>query len=111
MKISHFQAFLIHFVISEPPAFVEEPNSVDVVKGSTVMFGGKVAGSPPFTVTWFKDNKILKSSHKYIFSDDMSLKVQDCNIQDVGSYQCVVANEVGSCTCSADLSLRGWFDY
>lgn len=85
--------------------------SLDVVKGSTAVFACRVAGSAPFKVAWFKDNKPVKSSQKYFIveSENAILKIQDCEVQDVGSYQCVVSNDVGSCSDSAALSMKGWF--
>ncbi len=74
------------------------------------MFVCKVAGSTPFKVQWVKDEKPINSSQKYIVdSENVSLKILDCNVEDVGAYQCVVANEVGSCVGFAALSLKGWF--
>lgn len=61
-------------------------------------------------ITWIKDKKPIKSSQKYIIdSENVSLKIQDCKVDDVGSYQCLVANDVGSCAGVAALSLKGWF--
>lgn len=98
-------------LFSEPPSFVEELSSLEVVKGSTAAFASKVAGSAPFSVTWSKDKKAILSSQKYIIvdSEHVGLKIQDCDVDDVGTYQCVVANEVGSCSGSVVLSLKGWF--
>lgn len=98
------------FVISEPPSFVEELKALEVVKGSTAVFACKVAGSAPFKVMWIKDGKPIKSSQKYLIvdSENVSLKIQDCEVEDVGAYQCVVANDVGSSTGCAALSLKGW---
>lgn len=91
--------------------FVEELTCLEVVKGSTAVFACKVAGSAPFKVSWIKDKKPIKSSQKFILvdSENVSLKIQDLKEEDVGTYQCVVANEVGSCTGFAALSLKGWF--
>lgn len=92
----------------------EELTSLEVVKGSTVMFACKVAGSAPFKVTWSKDKKLIKSSQKYLIitdSETVGLKISDCKVEDVDTYQCVVANEVGSCTGLAALSLKGWLHY
>lgn len=105
---------MIYLFISEPPFLAEELKSLEVVKGSTAVFACKVAGSAPFTVTWLKDKKLIKSSQKYLVitgSENVGLKIQDCEVEDVGTYQCVVANEVGSCTGLAALSLKSWFYY
>lgn len=89
--------------------FVEGLSSVEVVKASAAVFACKVAGSAPFNVSWFKDKKPIKSSSKYFIDDEnVILKIQDCKVEDVGFYQCVVANEVGRCSVLAALSLKGW---
>lgn len=83
---------------------------LEVVRGSAAAFTGKVAGTTPFKVSWFKNQKLIASSQKYIITDRerVSLEIQDVQAQDVGSYQCTVANEVGSCSGSAALTLTGW---
>uniref|UniRef100_A0A7N6BIT7 Ig-like domain-containing protein n=1 Tax=Anabas testudineus TaxID=64144 RepID=A0A7N6BIT7_ANATE len=93
------ETILICLVISEPPVLVEELTSLEVVKGSTAVFACKVAGSALFKVTWLKNKKLIKSSPKYWISTDgqnVGLEIQDCEPEDVGTYQCVVNNEVGS---------------
>lgn len=91
--------------------FVEELTSLEVVKSSTAVFVCKVTGTAPFKVKWIKDRKPITSSQKYMTVDreNVSLKIQDCQVEDVGTYQCVVANEIGSCISSAALSLKGLF--
>uniref|UniRef100_A0A3Q3GSG6 Ig-like domain-containing protein n=1 Tax=Labrus bergylta TaxID=56723 RepID=A0A3Q3GSG6_9LABR len=98
----------VELEVKEPPSFLKELMHLEVVKGSTAAFACKVAGSAPFKVTWFKDRKPIKSSQKYVIadSDNVSLKIQDCKADDVGTYKCLVANEVGSCTGFAALSLK-----
>lgn len=84
-----------------------------MVKGSSAALQCHVAGTGPFVTQWFKDIKELKPSTKHNFSqtnDTVMLEVYRFEAVDVGEYQCTVANEVGSCTCKASLSLKGWFD-
>lgn len=84
---------------------------LDVVRGSMAVFACKVTGTAPFEITWFKDNKQITSSTKHIIThadDVMRLEIRDCDLLDVGSYQCMLANEVGSCTGSAAMSMKGW---
>lgn len=100
----------ICFLISEPPSFVEELMPFEVVKGSTAAFACKVAGTTPFQVMWFKNQKPIAAGPNYIMTDSecVSLTIQDVQAQDVGTYQCTVVSEVGSCTSSAALTLTGW---
>uniref|UniRef100_A0A3Q1F7K8 Ig-like domain-containing protein n=1 Tax=Acanthochromis polyacanthus TaxID=80966 RepID=A0A3Q1F7K8_9TELE len=99
---------VIHrFCSHVPPCFVEELSSLEVLKGSTAVFACKVAGSRPLNVTWFRDRKPIKSSQKHTIVDgeNTGLRIQDCQMEDVGTYRCVVANEVGSCAGFAAMNV------
>lgn len=74
------------------------------------VFECQVAGTGPFEVTWHKDKKQIKTNKKhaiYEYGNVMSLKIQECDALDVGGYQCTVSNEVGSCSCSTTMSMKG----
>lgn len=111
--IFNFKGFFraLRLVLSEPPSFVEEFSSLQVVKGSTAVFTSKVAGSAPFDVMWFKDQRPVSFSQRFLIVDgeNVGLKIQHCDVDDVGTYECVVANEVGRCSGLVVLSLKGWF--
>lgn len=97
----------------EPPSFTRRLSPADVVRGSGASLQCQVSGTSPFEVTWHKDAKEIKPSSKHVLSqtnDTFGVDVQRCDAADVGEYQCTVANEVGSCTCKAWLSLKGWSD-
>lgn len=99
--------------VSEPPTFERELVSTNVVKGSSAVLQCDVAGTSPFVIQWFKDTKELKPSAKHNFSQTnnmVMLEVYRFEPVDAGEYQCTVANEVGSCTCKAPVSLKGRFD-
>lgn len=70
-----------------------------------------VTGSSPFTITWIKDKKRIKSSQKFIIDSKKNIcsKILECDVDDTGFYQRVVTNDVGGVTCAATLSLKGWF--
>lgn len=74
------------------------------------MLLAEVAGTPPFEITWFKDNTVLRSGRKYktLIQDQLvSLQILKFVAADAGEYQCRATNEVGSSTCSARVTLRG----
>ncbi|XP_068589742.1 roundabout homolog 3-like [Cebidichthys violaceus] len=97
----------VELEVKEPPLFAEELTTLQVVEGSTAAFSSIMTGSAPFKVTWFKDKKPIKASKKHLVeSEHVSLKIQDCKVGDVGAYECVVANEVGSCTGLTSLTLK-----
>lgn len=83
---------------------------MEVVKGYDAILECEVTGTPPFEVTWLKNNKEIRSGKKYATSDKESvfaLQIMNCDLQDAGEYQCIVSNEAGSCSCSTSVSLKG----
>ena len=97
-------------LVSEPPSFVEDLKPQEVVKGSVAELDCQVAGTTPFEVTWHKDNKLIRPSQKHIIKQcdfNVALKIQDCDVSDMGDYQLIVANEVGSCSGFTTVSMRG----
>lgn len=104
--------FLFHiFLLSEPPTFVKLLSPLEVVNGSNAYFECQVKGTAPFEVTWQKDSNEIKLSLKHVIMQKngsiMTLDVQKCDALDVGEYQCIVANEVGSCSSQTTLSIKG----
>ena len=98
------------FSTVEPPYWTKEFKSVEVLKEYDVMLLAEVAGTPPFEITWFKDNTTLRSGRKYkTFIQDqlVSLQILKFVAADAGEYQCRATNDVGSSTCSARVTLRG----
>lgn len=74
------------------------------------MFECEVAGSAPFEVTWKKNKKRLTADKKYrIVSQGPlnSLEIHSFESTDVGEYECVVSNEVGSITSKSVAKQRG----
>ncbi|NXO20801.1 TITIN protein, partial [Cisticola juncidis] len=99
----------IELKVKEPPTFVRELHPTEVVKGSEATLECEVTGTPPFEVKWLKNNKEMFSSKKYAISTKESvftLNVTNCDVSDVGEYQCIISNEGGSCSCSTGLSLK-----
>ncbi|NXE21879.1 TITIN protein, partial [Ardeotis kori] len=99
----------IELKVKEPPTFVRELRPTEVVKGLEATLECEVTGTSPFEVKWLKNNKEMFSSKKYaIFTKEstFSLNVTNCDVSDVGEYQCIISNEAGSCSCSTRLSLK-----
>ncbi|XP_029766379.1 titin-like, partial [Terrapene carolina triunguis] len=99
----------IELKVKEPPTFIRELKPAEVVKGFDAMLECEVSGTPPFEVTWLKNNKEIRSSKKYAMSDRESiftLVVTNCDFSDAGEYQCIISNDGGSCSCSTRVSLK-----
>lgn len=95
---------------SESPTFVKKLEPAEVVKSSDVTLECEVAGTSPFEILWYKDNKQLRRSKKYKMISDISLVslcILTSDTSDVGEYKCIVKNDVGSCSCSSTVSLKG----
>lgn len=87
---------------------------MEVLKDSDVALECEVLGTPPFEVFWLKDNKPVRSSRRHRISIEdslISLHVFRFDASDVGEYQCRVTNAVGSCVCSAGVTLKGWYQW
>ncbi|XP_078142269.1 titin-like [Centroberyx gerrardi] len=85
--------------VTEPPSFRKELLSIEAVRGSVAVFECELAGSAPFEVAWKKNKKRLSADKKYriVSQGSMaSLEIHSFESADVGEYQCVVSNEVGS---------------
>lgn len=83
-----------------------------MVKGSEMMLEGQVSGSTPFTVSFYKNTKPIRNDkrHRITVKDDLvALQVLAVEAGDVGSYQCIVENEVGRASCDCQVTLKGWF--
>uniref|UniRef100_A0A3B5ART8 Ig-like domain-containing protein n=1 Tax=Stegastes partitus TaxID=144197 RepID=A0A3B5ART8_9TELE len=70
----------------------------------------EVSGSAPFDVTWKKNKKRLSADKKFrIVSQGSlsSLEIHSFESADVGEYECVVSNEVGSVTSKSGVKQKG----
>lgn len=88
--------------------------SKDVVKGSELMLEGQVSGSAPFTVSLYKNTKLIRNDkrHRITVKDDLiALQVLAVEAGDVGLYQCTIENEVGRASCDCQVTLKGLFRF
>lgn len=78
--------------------------------GKTVKMEGRVSGSQPLTITWYKDNSEIYGSDKYsvYFKNNMAvLCVRDSSGSDSGVYTCTASNEAGKASCRVSLTISG----
>lgn len=98
----------------EPPSFLVEPESQDVLPASTVRFKGTFKGTTPLTVKWFKgDTELLTGGACYIMTEPLAsyLELYAVKPTDSGKYTCKVSNVAGSVTCTANLFVKGLHSY
>lgn len=90
--------------------FIRSLEPKDVVKGSELTLEGQVSGSVPFSVSFYKNTKPVRNDkrHTIVVKDDLvALQVHAVEGTDVGTYQCVVENEVGTASCECEITLKG----
>lgn len=78
--------------------------------GKTVKIEGRVSGSQPLTISWYKDDSEIHASDKYdiSFKNNMAvLCVRDSTGSDGGVYTCEASNEAGKASCKVSLTVTG----
>jgi hypothetical protein len=89
-----------------PPSIVTQPVNVTNVAGATISFQTSVAGSPPFGFNWQFNGTNLSDNGHINGSQSGVLTINSISAADVGGYQAVITNAVGSVTSQmATLSL------
>ncbi|XDV30076.1 hypothetical protein PO909_033071, partial [Leuciscus waleckii] len=91
-----------------PPSFTKKPSAtIEDIEGKMVKIEGRVAGSQPLTVNWYKDGREIFSSDCYDVTFKSSLAVlciKKSQLSDSGTYMCKVSNEAG--TASYEVSVQ-----
>lgn len=94
------------------PQFVKRlPSTEEVEEGSTVSFGCKVVGFPNPTVTWYKDDDVIKPEARAKVDADESglhsIKIADISKCDAGIYKIRASNLEGSSTSMLYIAVKG----
>lgn len=100
------------FLLPDPPSFVQKLENLSSLVGSEVSLLCVLKGSEPMVVSWMKDNHELKEAeHIQITyeSNTALLHITDVQRNHAGKYSCQAQNQAGSQTCSALLTVKGWF--
>uniref|UniRef100_A0A671SBX7 Ig-like domain-containing protein n=1 Tax=Sinocyclocheilus anshuiensis TaxID=1608454 RepID=A0A671SBX7_9TELE len=89
-----------------------KPESQDVIPGSRVQFNvlGRVAGSQPLTVNWYKDGTEIFTSDCYDVTFKTSLAVlciKKSQLSDSGTYMCKISNEAGTASYEVSVKITG----
>ena len=79
-------------------------------EGRLVKMEGRVSGSQPISVRWFRGGSEILSSDQYdvSFKSNVSvLCIKSSRVTDSGSYQCRASNEAGESCCDVTVGIRG----
>lgn len=93
------------------PMFTKKPSEkIEDIEGKLLKIEGRVSGSQPMSVSWFKDDTEIFTSDKYdiSFKSNMTvLCIKSSQVADSGRYSCQVANEAGRATCDVSVGVSG----
>lgn len=94
-----------------PPVFTKKPSEhTEDIEGKLVKIEGRVSGSQPISVSWFKDNTEIYSSDKYDISFKSNVAVlciKSSQLTDSGRYSCQASNEAGRASCDITVDISG----
>uniref|UniRef100_A0A8C0B1G1 Uncharacterized protein n=1 Tax=Buteo japonicus TaxID=224669 RepID=A0A8C0B1G1_9AVES len=83
-----------------PPTFTKKlSEAVEETEGNELKLEGRVSGSQPLTVAWYKNNQEVHSSPHCEISfknNTLLLHIKSAEQSDAGLYTCKVSNEAGS---------------
>lgn len=95
-----------------PPTFTKKlSEAVEETEGNELKLEGRVSGSQPLTVAWYKNNQEVHSSARCEISfknNALLLHIKAVEQSDAGLYTCKVSNEAGSVLSTSSVVIRGW---
>lgn len=94
-----------------PPSFTKKlSETVEETEGNSFKLEGRVAGSQPITVAWYKNNIEIQptSNCEITFKNNtLVLQVRKAGMNDAGLYTCKVSNDAGSALCTSSIVIKG----
>ncbi|XP_059576117.1 titin-like, partial [Alligator mississippiensis] len=93
-----------------PPSFTKKlSETVEETEGNALTLEGRVSGSQPMTVSWYKNNQEVHPSANYEISfknNTLQLHIKNTGQGDTGLYTCKVSNEAGSILCTSSVVIK-----
>uniref|UniRef100_A0A8C8ADE5 Ig-like domain-containing protein n=1 Tax=Otus sunia TaxID=257818 RepID=A0A8C8ADE5_9STRI len=90
-----------------PPTFTKKlSEAVEETEGNELKLEGRISGSQPLTVAWYKNNQEVHSSPHCEISfknNTLLLHIKSVEQSDAGLYTCKVSNEAGSVLCTSSV--------
>lgn len=94
-----------------PPTFTKKPSEqIDDAEGKLVKLEGRVSGSQPLSVSWYKDNREINTSDIYDISFKSNTAVmclKKATVKDSGVYACRASNEAGTASFQVVVNITG----
>uniref|UniRef100_G3UK67 Titin n=1 Tax=Loxodonta africana TaxID=9785 RepID=G3UK67_LOXAF len=93
-----------------PPSFTKKlSETVEETEGNSFKLEGRVAGSQPITVAWYRNNVEIHptSNCEITFKNNaLLLQVRKAGMADAGLYTCKVSNDAGSALCTSSIVIK-----
>jgi subtilisin-like proprotein convertase family protein len=83
---------------ASPPAIASQPANQTYVAGGTATFAVTANGTAPLYYRWYKDGFLVTDSPRTVGSSNSVLTISSLQSLDIGNYQVVVSNALGSVT-------------
>lgn len=93
-----------------PPEIIKGPDGEVAKEGETVVFTCEFEGVPEPTVTWTKDDVIIKDEGRFLIVIEKGfteLEIDDIIKADSGDYKVTLNNSAGEALASAQLVITG----
>lgn len=109
----HHQCLFTFAERKNPPVFTKKPSEqIKDMEGRLVKIEGRVSGSQPMSVSWYKEDTEIHSSEKYDISFKSNVAVlciKSSHVTDSGKYTCQASNEAGQASCCTTVGISGEF--
>nr|AVK72297.1 Robo1 protein [Isodiametra pulchra] len=100
----------IEVIVSEPPYFLEKPESMIAAVNSSVELKCRIGGNPRVSVYWdLVDASVLhptQSMGNKMMQSDATLRIRNFQPADAGVYRCNGVNTEGTVAANATLTLK-----
>lgn len=90
----------------EKPTIVTPLRDLDVFEGDDVLLEVVSGRESVNKVEWFKDNELIRSQPRYrpvSEGSNHTLKISNFVMEDEGIFKCVLLNDNGIASCSAEI--------
>ncbi|XP_072764140.1 uncharacterized protein [Anoplolepis gracilipes] len=91
------------------PRFVSPITGMIVDQGEDIVLEGIIDGFPQPTVLWSKNGQEMTAKDNVKISyahNHVKLELKNVNVKDAGRYTCMVSNDVGNASSTADLVVK-----
>jgi hypothetical protein len=96
--------------IGEKPTIVTPLCDVDVIEGDDIVLEVTSGPEDVKNIEWFKDNELIRSQPRYNPVSEGSshtLTITQSLFDDEGIFKCVLLNDYGIASCSAEVLVDG----